>query len=318
MSAGGTPSVGAFDKVNGFTMAPGISHAVSAVSCRKAKNPMRRIWFFALLCLAMAAPSNIGAYALQGPHVLDLMVQRLSGLRTLQIVQETTLEGGLEVENPLVSKERLSYSFPDSFRSESRTRNSHRIHVAAGRETVTIVEGQILSLKNPYDRYKDLLLHRTRALIHKKLLAHGVDVEKTSLGRFGERTVYVLGADYPDESVSQIMVDKESLLPLRWLNILSDNPEERLEFVYSDWQKTGEAWYPMQIEIYHNRDRVRQIKVTGVEINPTLSPETFSIAHLKRIYPPAESVGPTRPPSSTSEDEVDRTIKEFQKKFSTE
>jgi hypothetical protein len=74
----------------------------------------------------------------------------------------------------------------------------------------------------------------------------------------------------------------------------------------------------MQIEIYHNRDRVRQIKVTGVEINPTLSPETFSIAHLKRIYPPAESVGPTRPPSSTSEDEVDRTIKEFQKKFSTE
>jgi outer membrane lipoprotein-sorting protein len=269
-----------------------------------------------MVCLGVVAPSITGAQTLQGAHVLDLMVSKLSGIRTLQVEQQTTIEGGTGVGERAALTEKLSYAFPERFRSDTWLAHSHRIHVVVPNETLTIIDGHISAFDNPLDRYKDLLLYRSRAVLHKKLYTYGVDVEKTSLGRFGEQAVYVLGADYPDDNASQLMIDKESLLPLRWLNILGQNPEERVEFVYTQWQKTGEAWYPKQIEIFSNQRLIRRIRTLGFEVNVALPSDAFDTARLKRVYPPAAPVG--LPSTNPLEDEVQRTIEDFQKKFSTE
>ncbi|RJQ66074.1 MAG: hypothetical protein C4519_26265 [Desulfobacteraceae bacterium] len=280
------------------------------VSCGR-----RNLLLLVLSCIAIAAPFPAGGYTLQGPHVLELMVQTLSGAQTLRVVQQVIVEDSSIADHPLEVKETLFYSFPEKFRSDGWFENTHRIHVAVSNEMVTIVDGRRTSdAATPFDRYKDLLLHRSRKLLYKKLLSHGVDVEKTSLGRFGERIVYVLGAQYPDESVSQLMVDKESFLPMRWLNVLSADPEERLEFIYGDWQKKGDVWYPMQIESYYNRRLIRRTRLLDIEVNAKLSAEIFDMAHLRSAYPLADQVIPPSPPSSS--DEVQRTIEEFQKKFS--
>ena len=152
-------------------------------------------------------------------------------------------------------------------------------------------------------------------MMHKMLLNYGVDVEKSSLGRFEGKIVFVIGAQYPDESVPQVWVDKESFLPLKWLDIPIADPGDRLEFLYRQWQKKGDVWYPLGVEIYHNGRQIRRIKVVDITLNPPLKLETYDIPYLTTIYPLMETVEPTEPASTNPADEVKRTIEEFQRKF---
>jgi hypothetical protein len=268
----------------------------------KIRGGLRAVPLMMLICIAMAAPSPARAYTLQGPQILELMVRALSPAKTLRVVQQVSIDDPSAADHPLELKETLSYSLPDHFRSDAVFDNSSRIHLDVSDQSLTIVDGhQRPGPQSPFNRYKDLLLIRSRNLLHEKLLSYGVDVEKTSLGRFGEHIVYVIGAQYPDETVSQLMVDKESFLPLRWINILSADPEDRLEFVYSEWQKKDDVWYPMQIESYHNHHLIRRMHVSDIEVNIALPPDLFDMAELKSTYPPAEtpnSPGPAAAPSS--------------------
>lgn len=295
-----------------------VSPDLASLSYRHIYHVIRKVCLVVLVgsCLA---PFPAAAYTLQGPHVLDLMVREMSSAQTLRIDQQVILDDSSIADHPLELKETLSYAFPENFRSDTWFEDTKRIHVAASDQTLTIIDGRRTSNPvTPFERYKDLLLNRSRKLMHEKLLTYGVDVEKTSLGRFDGRIVYVVGAQYPDESVSQVMVDKESFLPLRWINVFSADPEDRLEFVYHKWQKRGDFWYPMEIETYHNHRLIRRIRVLKMALNAALPADTFDIAHLKATCPPAEPVGPSSPSLTPSSDEVQRMIEDFQKKFNKE
>jgi outer membrane lipoprotein-sorting protein len=282
---------------------------------RNIRGGLRAVGLMALICIGLAAPSPAKGYTLQGPQILELMIHKLSQAKTLRVVQQVTIDDPSVADHQLELKETLSYSFPNRFRSDAVFENTSRIHVDVADQSLTIIDGhQTSGPENPYDRYKDLLLIRSRNLLHEKLLSYGVDVEKTSVGRFNGRIVYVIGAQYPDESVSQLMVDKESFLPLRWINILSTDPEDRLEFVYSKWQKKDDVWYPMQIESYHNHHLIRRMHATGIKVNAAFSPDLFDIARLKSAYPPAETANPPKPALSPAPGRVPQTMEDFPKK----
>jgi hypothetical protein len=165
------------------------------------------------------------------------------------------------------------------------------------------------------DFYKDLLLYHSRPLLYKQLLIHGVDVEKISLGRFEDQVVFVLGAQYPDESVAQVWVDKESFLPVRWLDISSSDPDDRIDVVYRRWQRRGDLWYPLKVEILRGQRLIRRIEVMEISVNPSLPAELFDIARLMQTYPLVPATEPALPSGTAPADEVKRTIEEFQKKF---
>lgn len=275
---------------------------------------IRRLMGLMLGILLAALPAR--AFVLEGPQVLELVVKTMDQAQALRVVQKVTIEDGADADHPLVLDETLSYLFPDRLRSEIGGGENRRIQVISMDQTLTVVDGRRTDdAVSRLDRYKTLLLYRSRPLLHKMLLDYGVDVEKSSLGRFEDKIVLVIGSQYPDESVSQVWVDKESFLPLRWLDIPSTGTGDRLEFIYRQWQKKGDVWYPLSIEIYQNGLLIRRIDVADVSVNPALPLEWFDIPYLTTTYPAAERPEPTEPGGNNSADEVKRTIEEFQKKF---
>jgi hypothetical protein len=170
----------------------------------------------------------------------------------------------------------------------------------------------------PYDQYKDLLLFNSAYLLQKTLYQHHVDVGITSLGRLGDQVVFVIGARYPDESVSQVWVDQERFVPLRWLNVKrggEGEAEDRWDFLYSHWQKVDGSQYPFKIETYHNQQLIRQIEVTRVDTKTVIDRGLFDIAQLRSAY--VRQVAPPQDgrPAPAEMEEVQRTIEDFKKKF---
>lgn len=284
-------------------------------------NPNRRSFILAVCWAGFMAgvvfgnTSLVHGYVLQGAHVLELVVRTLSKAKTVQVEQEVTiLDPGL-AEEPVALTEILTYAFPDRFRSDARFAETHRIQVSARGEHLVVVDGKWKTgAPNRFDRYKDLLLLHSRSLLQKALWDYGVDVGITSLGRFEGRIVYVIGAQYPDESVSQVWVDKELFLPIRWLNVDSLDPTLRMEFIYRQWRKTQEMWYPSQIDTHDQLRLIRTIRVGRIQVDGELSADLWDPGHLKSIFAPEAAVGDEEL-SGGDVDEVQQAIEAFQKKF---
>jgi len=270
--------------------------------------------FFVVIVIFIYVYPQADAYVLQGPHLLELMTQNLGKSKRLLISQKLILydnsrQGGLEFD------ETIKYIFPETFRSDIISENVQRIHVLSKGEALTVIDGKAVAASETiYGRYKDIFLYNSRVLLEEKLFLHGVDVDVSSLGRFQGQPVYVVGAQYPDETVPQIWLTKDTFRPLRWIitGKTAENREDTLEVRYLDWQPLNKMWYPMRVEFYRDDILVREIKVQNIETKPTFPEELFDIDHLKSIYLPDAS---KRAEQGAEKDlnEVQKTIEEFKK-----
>jgi len=262
------------------------------------------VWFIA----------QADAYVLQGPHLLELMTQNLGKSKRLLISQKLILYDNSR-QDGLEFNETLKYIFPETFRSDIISENVQRIHVLSKGEALTVIDGKAVAASETiYGRYKDIFLYNSRVLLEEKLFLHGVDVDVSSLGRFQGQPVYVVGAQYPDETVPQIWLTKDTFRPLRWIitGKTAENREDTLEFRYFDWQILNKMWYPMRVEFYRDDILVREIKVQNIETKPIFTEDLFDIDHLKSIYLPDAS---KRSEQGAEKDlnEVQKTIEEFKK-----
>jgi hypothetical protein len=266
-----------------------------------------------LACSLTVAPAARG-HVLQGLHVLELMANALSAGRSLQVRQLVWLAEGAGEAQAVEYTETLDYLFPGRFRSEARYEDSHRVLVSNHDRTVTVINGTMVSeTDNRFEVYKDLLLHQPRNAIARKLVDWGVDIGASSLGLWDEDVVYVIGAHYPDESVSQVWVDKERFLPVRWIIHPPYSPRaghsQVLEFAYRQWRQHGETWYPMLIDTYLDGRMIRQGRVTQVDVN-TVGPEIFDIDRLIAISERTESS-----PDDRKLEELQPTVDDFKEKL---
>ncbi len=283
-------------------------------------------WTAAWVCILLIGATPAAGYVLKGPHILELMVKKLAGVQTLQVEQKVLVSDPDLSGEPVELDETLSFILPGQFRSDIRYEDTHRIHVHTHGSYLTIVDDAIVDERGGrFDRYKDLLLYTSRHTLHRALLMHGVDVGITSLGKMEDRVVYVIGAVYPDDSVSQLWVDKERLVPLRWINVFPSTDDstdpERLEFIYRNWQDVDGVLYPMEIETLHRQQSVRRIRAIKVQANPVIAGELLNIVHLKTVYKEKEVVPKDGEMPNTDADpdagvdEVQRTLEDFRKKF---
>ncbi|MEW6670503.1 MAG: hypothetical protein AB1427_02295 [Thermodesulfobacteriota bacterium] len=255
------------------------------------------------------------AYVLSGPHILERMISNYGKARRLLISQTQTVftpdaqAAGIELN------ETVRYVFPEIFRSDLRSQTGQRIYVVTKDDALTAIDGKIVNEpEDEFDRYKDILLYHSREILHQKLNWMGVNVARTSLGRFQDKIAFVMGAQYPDESRSQLWVEKETFWPLRWL-IVKKTPTGQpavLEIQYQSWQLFTDNWYPAQITFIENGRLVREIKVASVQVNTNFSNELFNVQQLKkRFLPPAAMV--IEPPGTDGMGEINKTIEEFKK-----
>ena len=295
------------------------------------------------------------AYVLQGLHLLDLMIEQFGAeAQGLYVAQELTFYRPVspaDVENDktmdedqtrefsevdlpdeqevqpdenvpsqemLQLEEILRFVFSHSFRSDTKSSDSERIHVVSEDRTLTIIDGNIVPpVANRFDLYKDIFLYRTREILAERLLQLGVDVSISSLGRYEGEIAFVLGAVYPDESVSQIWIDRETFLPTRW--IMRGNGDgfksDMIEVRYLPWWKSGTVQFPSRVEFYQDGNLVRVNQLKSFREGDGFSEDLFDIDHLRSRYPlaPQQPLVPGEPEEEPSE--VQKTIDEFRKVF---
>jgi len=267
--------------------------------------------FVVLLCFFV--PAN--AYVLQGPHLLELMARNIGKTKSLFVSQKLVFYDDSFKEGSIELKETLKYLFPEKFRSDIVSKNSKRIHVVSKGISLTVIDKKtVAGHETIFDRYKDIILYNSRSALLQRLARLGIDVSVASLGRFEKKPIYVLGAQYPDESVSQIWLNKDTFRPIRWI-INSNKPDGRidsLEVRYFKWRKIRKMWYPMHIEFYQDDNLIRMIEVDEIKVDPGFSAGLFDINRLKSTYPKDTQVlSKQRQPGELSE--VQKMIEEFKK-----
>ncbi len=269
------------------------------------------IFFTAVIFISICTFAN--AYVMQGLHILELMVQKLGKPKGLLVSQKLVLYDDNQQKIDVELNETLRYIFPETFRSDTLSENVQRIHVLSKGETLTVIDGKTADdPKNSFDRYKDILLFRSRSMLQSRLPFLGVDISVSSLGRFKGKISYVIGAQYPDETVPQIWLDKITFKPLRWImiNKESESNGNSLEIRYLEWREMDSAWYPMRIQYYRNEHLIREILVQNIIMNLSFSDELFDIEYLRSIYPSVTPVV-TDQDEVEKEDEIQKIIEEF-------
>ncbi len=255
------------------------------------------------------------AYVLLGPHILDLMRKELGKASSLFVSQKLLLFRSHLEEGPIELNEKLMFIFPDVFRSDIFSEDTERIHVLSKGQSLTIFDGKITAEhETELDRYKDIILYNSRELLEEKLPRFGIDVSISSLGRFQGRLAYIVGAQYPDESVPQLWVDKNTFKPFRWI-VLSGTAENRevlSEFRFFEWRQVGKIWYPMRTEFYRGDELVRMVQVDEIKVDPHFPKNLFDLRYLKSVYP---RVTPVLPEKSDSNglSEVQKALEDFKK-----
>jgi hypothetical protein len=284
----------------------------------------RRGVSFKTICIAVLAAAIFGiaqlpafAYVLQGPHLLLLMTDNFGRAKNLIVHQtlnifDQTMPG--EVEE---ISETLTYRFSSAFRSDSQSTKMHRIHVDTIDDTITVYDEKVsLNDDNLSDRYKDLLLFRSRVLLQERLVDLGVDLKMTSLGRFEQRPVFILGAQYPDESLPQVWIEKETFRPIRWLIPQTDatGNNSLFEIRYLQWEQHEGMWYPMQIQCFQDQQLTREILVGQMAVNAVDSETIFDIEYLKMRYA-LEEEPQHEVPASETKDAIQKVIDDFKKRY---
>ncbi len=281
---------------------------------RKSK---KTIFFISIAVLLWSfVPAN--AYVLQGSHLIKLMTKNIGKTKSLFVSQKLIFYDDSFEDGKIELKETLKYVFPAKFRSDIVSKNSKRIHVVAKGISLTVIDEKTVDgHETLFDRYKDIILYNSRSALLQRLVHLGINVSVSSLGRFQNKPVYVLGAQYPDESVSQIWLNKDTFRPFRWIIISNKSGSRRdsLEVRYYKWRKIRTIWYPMHIEFYQDDNLIRMIEVDEIKVAPGFSAGLFDINRLKSTYPKdttdSQVLSKQRQPDELSE--VQKMIEEFKK-----
>ena len=213
--------------------------------------------------------------------------------------------------------ESLRYVFSEAFRADSVSDDNQRIFVFRDGQTLTVIDGVISNNAGTrFDLYKDLLLFRSREVLSERLSDLGIDISVSSLGKFEGQPAFVVGAEYPDETLPQVWIDMETFQPVRMIipGNSASYSTDFLEIRYSQWQKIGKIWYPMRTEFVQDGKTVRTIEVNGYQVDPNFSKDVFDIARLKSEYRQSVQT-PDRAGEGDGLSEVQKTIERFKKIF---
>ncbi len=286
-------------------------------------------------CLFLFFDGRALGYVINGDKILSLMSRQIGRAHTLMVRQNLTTYVVEQHTRREMADEVIRYIFPDTFRVDLTAEGMNRSFLAREDRTLTVVNDKNdPKAESELDLYHYFLLrHRLDDLI-KFLEAFGVDTTVSSLGKFEQKVAYVLGAQYPNIDNSQLWIDKERFLPMRWiLVVLSEASQQeledsqgqpafdRLEFRFSLWQKFDNLHYPKRIDIFYNDVLQREIRVEEVMVNQELDSALMDINLQLKQYPPPESEALTTPLDSYEEenedstDDIQRTIDNFKKKF---
>jgi len=266
------------------------------------------------VCLSLFLLPLANAYILKGEHVLQLMIEKVNLPNRLFASQKVAVFDFGTATEAITTEytQRVRYKIPGQFRSDIDADDLKRIQVVSSDKTLTVIDGKMVSDSETWmDHYKDIFFYRSRKQLVEKLESFGINFFVTSLGRYNGKICFVLGAEYPDESVPQLWVAKDTFRPMRWIFEVSDGlgVVEQKEIRYGNWKSYYKSWYPSKIDFYQGQNLIQCISVKDVEINPSFSEGLFDIETFKILY----STTIPEETNSAYQNDIEKRIEEFNK-----
>ncbi|WP_155312542.1 hypothetical protein [Desulfosarcina ovata] len=250
------------------------------------------------------------AYVLDSTQIFGHTAEAMGAIATLRCHQKLLIYPQTPDTPPTIFEETTIYVMPLRFRSDIVSTRIRRTHLVYAGRSLTVIDGRTVVGESPFDRYQGILRSRTRGQLMQSARQLGIDTDISSLGRIEQSVVFVIGADYPDESVSQLAIDKKTFFPVRLLLVV---PGSRMEIYYRKWQPVQKSWFPYQITFHINGHLAREIRVTELEANPSVPADLMDLEALKASAAPSDSA-PQRQ-NQEAVDTVQQAVEDFQKKF---
>jgi hypothetical protein len=271
-------------------------------------------FFLLIIGVCLLLTVNGWGYVLGPEMLLSLMSREIGqpgGFTVKQTIRRDLMS--CDDDSGVGVREIAWYNIPGQFRVEAVSEEGKTsVYVTAAERAVTILNQTVLSTdENSLMLYTAPLLFRDWETLSERLSDLGVAVSVTSLGRLDRRVAFVVGAHYPDVSVSQFWVDKETFLP--WRLLVKTSEDDTIEVVYGDWRKEDRFSHPHRIDIYRNNTLHHTICCQGVTRTRSFADDFFNIDHLQSQYP---SVGEDPfDPAEKPLDDIEQTIDDFRKLY---
>lgn len=260
---------------------------------------LRRAAGALLLVLLTVTPAR--GYVLVGEHVLELMTGALGPPRSLRVELRVRLTGA-DPDGPRELRQTVSFRPPGRLRAETWGEGYQRLHVVDGDRHLTARDGRLQGPDRlPGDLIHDLLIPRRRVELARRLEDLGVDLERSGLGRFGERVCWVVGSLRPGDEAPQLWVDQATFRPvrLRLPAVPGDQGSAPLELRYSDWQPIDGGAYPRRMEVLSGGALRQELRVDDLAADVSLEAGLFDLEALRaRLAATPPSVPPVAPPPS--------------------
>ncbi len=277
------------------------------------------IFFMAVIAISLAVTTpthRAWTYILEGPHILELTAEAMGRITAIRMTQKRLVYGEAPDAPPTQYDETAIYIMPERFRSDIVSDRIQRTYLVFADSSLLVTDGRITEGKSPLDVYQQLLRSRSRWRLMRTVNLLGVETAISSLGRVADNPVFIIGAHYPDESVCQLAIDKETFLPIRLL-LVDPNAgamQKRLEMLFLDWKKVQEGMFPYKIMFTVDDHLTQTIEVTNVETNPPI-PEDLMDPEALRASVAAQSVGSAGQKKEETVNEIQKAVHDFQKKF---
>lgn len=274
---------------------------------------MRCSPFAPLMMLSLLWASSAAAYTLPASYLFG----RYFGWRdkdheAFEIDVETRLLGPEYEGGEQTVEERWSLQLPLKFRSEQELPQGTRILVVSRGKRLLLEPGKPL-VETPamFDPLINLFTRATvrgpsktfkaSDLLLSDLNTAGVDTKTTGMTRVGEHVAVTIGAKEGEREKTQIWVDQERFVPLRYLQVSGDEKQRHfLEVRYLEYPGIGgkHRWLPRKIEIWQDGRPVQVSEIKVVRTPSKIDRSRFDLEVLRRQ---AHEQSTTRAPAAESQ-----------------
>ncbi len=244
---------------------------------------------FALFSMP-SLPVTADAYVLPAPYVLERVSTSIQPASRFQAVKTLRIEPAVPDEDENRRGRRrsfdlvVSFRHPSSFRADIRGDDLEHTHVASGGSYITLIDNVIAGRSGQwiYD-FKSIFLQQTREELTENLRMMGIRTGISSIGRLDGGIFFVVGAQYPDNTVPQLWIDRERFLPVRL--VVAGAPEEgeppAAEIRFSRWSRQDGMRYPAEMTFFENGTEIQRITLRQLDSEPASDAGQFDISTLE-------------------------------------
>jgi outer membrane lipoprotein-sorting protein len=218
------------------------------------------------LAAVLGVAASASAYVPPASFILDKMAARLASVRGVSATWAGSLYGEAGVGSARATSGRLHLAAPDRFRLEMRVDETTRVESWSG-SSKTVRSGETARTEvasGPHPLPSLFLGGSPRATLREK----GVDLGVVHLGRLGSSICWVIGATAEDPTRPQLWVDKETFLPLRWVELEGQGEtRRRVEWRFEDYDPVESARaFPQTLERWVDGRRVLRMVLQTLDV----------------------------------------------------